>query len=252
MNSLGQIAIIGGGCFGTFYARQLTEARRRDRVAFRDLLIVDQNPDCQARTALPQDPSLNFIVESWEPFLDRWLRSDDREYEGPPQAGDDAIVPSPMMPHLMAGGLLRWARARWPERAIELRAVEREVGTPWESSGSDGTKYLSFADWLCPVHCIEPAICPVIRAPRSWELNERLVAFSQDCGYHDVVSFFCRHWAFGVGMYFRSEVTAGRERVAELGGQGPARIMVATVSRCHGAVGELFLGPLGPVESGNE
>ena len=33
---------------------------------------------------------------------------------------------------------------------------------------------LSHADWLCPVHCTEPARCPVTRAPRTWEMRDTL------------------------------------------------------------------------------
>ena len=48
MNALGDVAIMGGGCYGTFYLQHLTAARARGSIAFRRLLIVDQHQACQA------------------------------------------------------------------------------------------------------------------------------------------------------------------------------------------------------------
>ena len=44
---LGDVAIVGGGCYGTFYAGQLIRAAERGKTRFRRLLVVDRNPDCR-------------------------------------------------------------------------------------------------------------------------------------------------------------------------------------------------------------
>ena len=54
---LDEIVIVGGGCYGTFYTRQLVEARKRGKVEFRRLLVVDRNPECQAAPDLVGDPT---------------------------------------------------------------------------------------------------------------------------------------------------------------------------------------------------
>lgn len=234
------VAIIGGGCYGTFYAGQLAEARDRGKVEYRKVLVVDHDPACRAATELLPRPDHELVVAEWDAFLDRFLDQ--------PAEPDDAIVPSPLMPHLMATWLERGARARWPGRAVERQPLPAEVGTPYESTGPDGTRYLSFADWICPVHCIEPLTCPVIRAPRTWELTDSLAAFSEEAGLDGCVTFLCRHQVFGVGMFLAREALAAREVVREAGRAGAAvSVAVGTVSRCHGAVALLDLGIFPPM-----
>ena len=58
---LGDIAIMGGGCYGTFYLGQLTAARRKDALRFRRLLVVDYDPDCQA-AAQVIEPGCELVV----------------------------------------------------------------------------------------------------------------------------------------------------------------------------------------------
>ncbi|HUG28092.1 MAG TPA: hypothetical protein VMK53_07310 [Gemmatimonadales bacterium] len=234
------VAIIGGGCFGTFYAGQLAEARDRGKVEYRRVLVVDHDPACRAANELPPRLDRELVVTEWDAFLDHFLDQ--------PAEPDDAIVPSPLMPHLMGAWLERRAQARWPGRAVERRPLPAEVGTPYESTGPDGTRYLSFADWICPVHCIEPLTCPVIRGPRTWELADTLQAFSQEAGLDGAVSFLCRHQVFGVGMFMAAEARAGLRLVERAGETGhEARVAVGTVSRCHGAVVALHLGIFPPM-----
>lgn len=237
-----EIAIIGGGCYGTFYARQLERARASGALAYGRVLVVDRDPACQAMRELGETDSRRVVVAEWSTFLDEWLAA--------PRAGaaaGDAIVPSPLMPHLMYEWLVRRARARWPGREVTQRPVETEAGTPYDMLAPDGTRYLSFADWLCPVHCIEPAICPVIRAPRTWEMSEALEALAARLGRNaptaGPVLFTCRHRAYGVGMFDAAAVQSGDRAVEEAGATGRAvDILVGTISSCHGAASLLHLG----------
>ncbi len=241
--SAGEVAIIGGGCYGTFYTRQLERARERGAVTYRRLLVVDRDAGCQAARELGETDDRRIVREDWGEFLDRWL------VEPRPQSeeGGDAIVPSPLMPHLMYEWLVRRARARWPAREITHRPLEAEAGTPYDMPAPDGTRYLSFADWLCPTHCIEPAICPATRAPRTWEMAElmqtlaaRLALVRPTAG---PAVFFCRHRAYGVGMFDVTAVQAGDRLVAAAGEAGhEIDVLVGTVSACHGAASLLRLG----------
>ncbi len=248
---LGDIVIIGGGCYGTFYAAQLAAAQDRGKLACRRVLLVDRDPTCQATRELPPREGRVLVSAEWGDFLDRYLADDHPEAPQP----QDVIVPSPLMPHLMYEWLLRRARARWPGRQVETRPVPLDPGTPWASTAPDGTRYVSFADWICPTHCIEPALCPVIRAPRTWEMTDmlgdltaRLDARAPTAG---PVAFVCRHTVHAVGTFGAREVQAGDRTVAEAGrGTGPVDVVVATVSSCHGAVNLLHLGV--PAGSGEQ
>jgi hypothetical protein len=240
--ALGDVVIVGGGCYGTFYAGQLLRARERGAAAWRRLLVVDRNAHCRFAGELAGAAGTELVVEEWGAFFDRYLAGAARLSDPP-----DAIVPSPLMPHLMYEWLLRRARARWPGRAVEHRPLPVGPGTPYDASAPDGTRYVSFADWLCPTHCVEPAICPVIRAPRTWEMGEAMgtLVRALDARQRTAgpVLFTCRHRVYGVGMFDVSAVLEGDEVVAEAGrADGETDVLVATVSACHGAASLLHLG----------
>ncbi|HEU5304108.1 MAG TPA: hypothetical protein VFU40_05640 [Gemmatimonadales bacterium] len=240
---LRDVIIVGGGCYGSFYVAQMERARAKGKAAYRRLLVVDRDPGCRVASAHPND-ARQLVVQEWGAFFDDYL---DRAEPARPAEGPDAIVPSPLMPHLMYEWLVRRARARWPDRRIETRPVPLGPGTPYDATGPDGTRYLSFADWLCPTHCIEPAICPVIRGPRTWEMADALEGLARrlDRVFPTAgpVLFVCEHRVFGVGMFDVSAVLAGDAAVARAGRAGtPVNVLVGTVSRCHGAASLLHLG----------
>ncbi len=242
---LRDVVIVGGGCYGTFYAGQLDRARRKGAAEYRRLLVVDRDPGCRFARELGAAPDRELVSRDWAEFFDAWLPTVPRPAPGEPP---DAIVPSPLMPHLMYEWLARRARARWPGRVVERRAVPVGPGTPYDVLAPDLTRYVSFADWLCPVHCIEPATCPVIRAPRTWEMSEaleRLTArLAEDSPTEGPVLFVCRHRVHGVGMFDASAVLAGDEVVARAGeAHRSVDVLVGTGSACHGAAGLLHLGP---------
>ncbi len=255
-HALGEVVIVGGGCYGSFYAGQLLRARARGAVRWRRLLVVDRDAACRAGAALAGAAGTELVVEEWGAFFDRYLAA--RAADGAAPEAPDAIVPSPLMPHLMYQWLERRARARWPGRAVGPRPVPRGPGTPYDVLAPDGTRYVSFADWLCPVHCIEPATCPVIAAPRTWEMGDVMAALARRLDAErptaGPVLFTCRHRVFGVGMFDVSTVLAGDAVVARAGAAGtPVDVLVATISACHGAASLLHLGGAGPgaVTAGN-
>jgi len=238
------VVIVGGGCYGTFYAGQLERARERGKAVYRRLLIVDRDPECQFARELGADETRQLVGQEWGEFFDDYL---EHVVPPPPAEPGDTIVPSPLMPHLMYQWLVRRAQARWPHRLIETRPVGRGPGTPYDVSAPDGSRYVSYADWTCPTHCIEPAICPIIRAPRTWEMSEAMEALTRDLDSSrptaGPVLFVCEHRVYGVGMFEVAAVIGGDVVVAEAGSaQSPVDVLVGTVSSCHGAVNLLHLG----------
>ena len=154
------------------------------------------------------------------------------------------------MPHLMFEWVLRRARARWPGRDVSVVPMPGSVPTPYDrpSQGADETRYVSWADWICPTHCIEPALCPAIGATRTWEMGDTvrdLAAQLRASGrpVSGPALFVCKHQVFGVGMFAADSVRAGDRLVEEAGVTGaPAEILVGTISSCHGALNLLMLG----------
>jgi len=229
--------VVGGGCYGTFYASQLAKAKARGRTQYRTVVVVDREHDCWARRELGEAPDRTFVESEWGAFFDQFF----------PQSGDDQIVPSPHMPHLMFEWVLRRARARWPNRAVSVEPVPGDFPTPYDRPGADHTRYVSFADWICPTHCIEPALCPAIGAPRTWEMADavRELAERLRAGGRPVrgpALFVCKHHVFGVGMFAADAVRAGDRLVEESGVSAAAEVLVGTISSCHGALNLLRLG----------
>jgi hypothetical protein len=236
---LRDVAIIGGGCYGSFYAGQLRTACRRGGLSVRRILVVDHDAQCAGAGLSGSE----LVVSDWAGFLRGFL---DAEPPAPGQP-DDAVVPSPLMPHLMAGWLAETAARRWSDRPVELVSPDQPLGTPYDTLGPDGTRYVSFADWICPTHCIEPLVCPMIRAPRTWEMSEALAAYTAALALRRPTAgpalFTTRHHAYGVGMFGAGEIRASRAAVLAAGAAHAAvDVVVGTISACHGAVSLLRIG----------
>ncbi|MGH7533006.1 MAG: hypothetical protein ACREL4_06925 [Gemmatimonadales bacterium] len=238
---LHDVIIIGGGCYGSFYARQMIEAHGKGKAEFERLLLVDRDPACPAATEFAGVPGLEIVQAEWAGFLDGYL--------GTAPAGElDVVIPSPLMPHLFFEWLVRRASDRWRDRAIDAGPLPGELGTPYERQGRDGSTYLSFADWTCPTHCTEPALCPIIRAPRTWEMADALERFCRARDLAGPALFRVRHLVHGVGGFSVADVLSAERALVGTVEQGRGALVVGTVSSCHGAAGLLQVGAPGTAE----
>ncbi|HKW41880.1 MAG TPA: hypothetical protein VJN39_11580 [Gemmatimonadales bacterium] len=248
------VIVVGGGCYGTFYAAQLAKARVRGKATFRRVVIVDRDRACRARRELGPDVDRAFVVRDWRAFFHEFLVRAVPAGAGEPQ---DYIVPSPLMPHLMFEWVATRARERWPGRIVEVVPVPGTLGTPYDRASPDGTRYVSFAGWVCPTHCVEPAVCPAIGSARTWEMPEAVRGLADSLRaagepVHGPALFVCRHQVFGVGTFAVEAVLAGDAVVAAAGAAGvPAVVLVGTISSCHGALNLLRLGAATGGQRGN-
>src|SRR3712207_3180196 len=92
----GTLVIVGGGCYGSYYVRQLRRAASAGALSFRRLLVVDRDPACRVAadlavgggepgappdghdtSARPSDhhrsPAPEVVVAQWSEFFDRYL-----------------------------------------------------------------------------------------------------------------------------------------------------------------------------------
>jgi hypothetical protein len=240
--TFGTIIVVGGGCYGGYYVRQLGRAARAGAVRADRVVVVDRDPNCAvARTLDDVSPmSVDLVVRDWREFFNEYLSD---AAARPSVTASDAIVPSPLMPHLMAGWLVERARERFRER-VSTAAFDSVPDVPWERAGGDGTHYVSFATWMCPVNCVEPRICPHTREARDWSMPERVATYAaaRQSGTESAV-LFCRHRAYGVGMFDTAEVLEADRRIQTAGARGAADVVIGTVSHCHGALTRLVIGP---------
>lgn len=239
----GRIVVVGGGCYGGYYVRQLRRAVAAGAVVCNGVVVVDHDPACAvSATVGADDPLVRLEVAEWRAYFGRYLAT-----AGPA----DAIVPSPLMPHLLRDWLLDSARRRWPDREVRIAPLPVPPAVPWERAAPDGTHYVSYATWMCPINCIEPEICPHTRGPRDWSLAPALAAYARDEPAHGAEGlvpflFRCIHRAYGVGMIDVADVQAADAAIATAGAAGNGvDALVGTVSHCHGAVSRLVVEPAG-------
>jgi hypothetical protein len=247
----GTIVIVGGGCYGSYYARQLLRAKEAGAASWQHLVVVDREPRCAVATTYRRE-DVELSVSDWRSYFADYLSY---AASNPDPTRADAIVPSPLMPHLMFDWLVDRARARWPERHIRPEPLLVPPDTPWQRAAPDGTRYVSFAEWMCPINCIEPRRCPHTRGERSWSLPEtarEYVRRARERGepLAGPVIFHCVHRTYGVGMFDTRDVLAGDDLVRIAAESVGAAILIGTMSHCHGAFARLVVGPPRPSDSG--
>jgi hypothetical protein len=223
--------IIGGGCYGSFYTRQLL--RGAARIGFSKIHIVDKDKNCQAAREYPPSDKLLFHFEDWKAFLSDYfseqLKKKQKGYEV-----SDHYVPPTFAPHILLELFLEKAKEEFPDVVFTPKPFETTIGTPFERTLPAGTRALSFATWTCPASCIEPPTCPHTKGPKSWDMKEYL------SGLGDFLFFQCRHYAMGVGTIpvaaIVDEYLKFRDIISK---PGKRQVAMATVSSCHGLVGSV-------------
>lgn len=237
----GRIVIIGGGCYGSWYAQQLARATARGALRADDIVVVDRDPGCKFAGQLPNpefaNVPLRLVVDSWDHYVAEWMAA------GPEALGRDAMVPSPLMPQLCLDWLMSRASAFWPERKVSVQPLPAAPAMPWQRAAPDGRHYVSFATWICPVNCIEPARCPETRGPRDWSMPPALEEYvtGQGSALDGSLIFHCTHRTYGVGMIDAAAIAAAAGRLEVMVNEFPLRVLVGTVSHCHGALGMLTI-----------
>lgn len=216
-----ELVVLGGGCYGGYHTGQLLKARDRGRLVCDRILVVDRNPNCPLRIRLDGTRGVEFVCADWVGFLLDYV----------PQAPPDAqLVPAPLAPHVLADWLERATARALPGLRVERTALPGRLGLPYDvPKGTD--RYLSHAAWVCPVTCIEPEICPAIRARRDWDLGTT-VATRTDV---PLLLFRCLHFTYGVGTIPIAALAAALQTVGgRLRACGEATFGVVTASHCHG------------------
>jgi len=218
--------VLSGGPIGAASVRQLLRAVGAGRLATERIVVIDRNPSCEASRF--DDARVEVAVADWTAWLD--AHAD--------EAGPAAhLVPYHWAPHVLVDWLAaQVARARGlVRRGGEVPAV----GTPVDHATRDGDRALSYATWICPPTCIEPALCPHTRGPKDWSLAGDLAGSPAT----DPVVFRCLHLVWGVGTVPMSDMLAARDRVVAGIPSGNRRYLVATSSHCHALATMLEVGP---------
>lgn len=222
--------VLGGAAIGAGSVRQLLRAAAAGRLETDRILVVDRDPACAASRFA--DSLVRLVTADWSEWLDENLGG---------LGADDQLVPYHWAPHL----LVEWL-GRQVERAGALASRGGGVpthGVPVERPTGAGDRALSYATWICPPTCIEPALCPHTRGPKDWSLAEDLETSRPGEPLEGRIVFRCLHLVHGVGTVPVAQVRAARERVLEGVRAGTRRWLVATSSHCHALATVLTVTP---------
>ncbi len=216
--------IIGGGCYGTYFVKQLVEARQRGKLEWEKVIVLDRDPNC--RVARSDIDGVVVEVAQWEDWGERL---------GPirPELEGAQLVPAPIAPHILKhwlGGALEAAGA-----AVTDIMYEGPVpALPYANVLDRGTLVLSHAPGMCPTNCIEPRMCPLTQDLRDWEMSDTVGELVDSHGMDALEVFVCKHYAYGVGTIAFSSIYSAVDRLRNW--PSGTRLGVATVSACHGLV----------------
>lgn len=216
--------IIGGGCYGAYFIRQLVEARRRGKLDWSRAIVLDRDPNCRVASSAIEGVVVE--VTQWEDW--------GRQLEPRRSAlGRAQLVPAPIAPHI----LKHWLGAALVAQgasAIDEMYDGPVPSLPYAHVLERGTLVLSHAPGMCPTNCIEPRKCPLTREVRDWEMSDTVGELGESSGIDAVEVFACKHYAYGVGTIPFSSIYAACDRLATW--PSGTRLGVATVSGCHGLV----------------
>src|SRR4030095_8456839 len=107
---------------------------------------------------------------------------------------DAHVVPYHWAPHLLRDWLLGNIRERGLVATTGGALAPR--GLPFAGTTSAGDRALSYATWLCPPTCIEPARCPHPRGPKSGSLADDLERDAPGEELTGQVVFRCLHLVY--------------------------------------------------------
>lgn len=224
--------IIGGGCYGSYYVRQLLAARARGLVDFAGLRVLDRDPACQVAQEHAGAADVEVVVSGWE-------EAGALVFQHRRRWGGDHLVPAPIAPHIA----WEWLRRQLVADGV---AAERVRALPWSGEAPqlpfaqvvrDGTLVLSHAPGMCPINCVEPRRCPLTSSWRDWELRDTLlIEHAQGRVAADrLLTLVCRHAVYGVGTIPLRDLLDAYDRLRSWA-DGEVRVAIATVSACHGIV----------------
>jgi len=204
------------------YVRQLLRAARAGKLAVERIDVVDRDAGCAAAREFGAEPSVRLAVADWVDWLEPQLDV------LPPGA---QLVPYHWAPHLLLGWLGRQiARAGG---SVVRGAPLAPRGLPFEATVAQGDRALSYAAWLCPPTCIEPALCPHTRGPKAWSLAADLERVNVPDAVDGRIVFRSLHFAYGVGTIPVAAILAARDAVLQGLSAGTRTYLVATSSHCH-------------------
>lgn len=197
--------IIGAGKFGMKAAHALS--------SHADILLIDKNE------ALCQRIGMNAVCTDGVAYLSRYLEK------------NTPVIIVPSAPIHLA---YHWVKQKLePEFILQPIEIPKQILSklPHPFNGKQGEIYLSYAEFICPDNCPEPAeICTYTGKSRPGTLYKLLESLS--CDDVESVVVRSRQLAPGLGGYEPAALFAALEAVRK----STKPMLFSTACRCHGVM----------------
>ena len=204
--------IIGGGKFGIKSAEAAIK-----KYPGADITVIDKNSEVCRRVL---NLSFNSVCMEGIKYLTDNLKRND--------------VPDWIIPVIPVHVAYEWIRIQLSGKysVVPVDIPEELAATlPNPLRGKDGALYISFADFICPDNCPEPAkICTYTGKPRLGILHEKLASIHYN-GFCSVV-VQSRQLSPGVGGYTPEDLYAALEKIKH----ADTPCLLSTACRCHGVM----------------
>src|SRR5882757_1056222 len=69
----GTVVVVGGGCYGSYYVRQLGRAARAGALVAERVLVVDRDPECRVAVERESNTNVEIVSSEWTSFFDSYL-----------------------------------------------------------------------------------------------------------------------------------------------------------------------------------
>lgn len=165
----------------------------------------------------------------------------------------DTLVPDHTAKHVLFQVFLDVTKKYFPNLKTEPVVFKSDFTTPFLHKSDDESVWaVSYATWVCPPDCEEPAICPHIKDKRSWNFNESFTKlFASLSADTHAYRFSCLPLVEEISQIPMIKIQNGISNYLEkVAGNNqskmthPLKIIVATHSHCHGILGQFGLQPV--------
>lgn len=226
------ILVLGGHGLASNYIERLLKAKNEDLVTFEKLYFTDPNPANPCVKKWGNDAV--FLHGEYHEVILKILNG-----ELLIEASDTLVIPDHTAPHVFLKLFLSLIEEK-KNFDCTIAPFNETFNLPLFKKLDSGIVALSFANWVCPLECEEPDICPMIENKRTWNFETYLKEHLKDSENNTNHFFFCEQYALGVGGIPMATLLNEWKKL-----EGKLRdgfsFVVATYSKCHGIIGEARL-----------
>ncbi len=218
MSRVDRIHVLGAHQLALSYYQKLEQAKTRGALDYKKISCISEN---------------------YAEFILSLIAADENETK------NDLIVPDHTAKHVLLEVFMEIAKRTSPTAQVLLAPFEADFSPPFLKKGDNNSIWaMSYATWICPPDCNEPAVCPHIQNDRTWDFHVSLPELFKKFPkpLTSIHLFGCSPLWGEISQISVSVIRQEIEKLREqLKKEKPLRVIVATHSHCHAILGQFGL-----------